>query len=58
MRIDDDRKREEAAIDRVHRQESYRYALQQHIRRLKKYDADIGGGNSYPLIKWSTSDER
>lgn len=55
MRIDDkgQRQREEAEINRVHQQASYRYALQQHIKNLKKYGADIGGGSTYPLITWS-----
>lgn len=55
MRIDDkgQRQREEAQINRIHSQASYRYALQQHIKHLKRYSADIGGGSTYPLITWS-----
>lgn len=55
MRIDDrnERQREEAETNRIHRQASYRYALQQHIKNLKRYGADIGGGSTYPLITWS-----
>lgn len=56
MRIDDkgQRQREEAQINRVHNQGSYRKAMEKAIKTLAhRYCADIGGGPTYPLITWS-----
>lgn len=59
MRIDESRQDPEES--RGHRnpewqnQKSYQDSIRNTIYRLKsKYAADIGKGNTYPLIRWST----